>query len=107
MFNGDTGSPGTTAIFVILLVIVLVIALNLRKKIPRNEDSGDPFFRRNILNIVAEDEEGADEEGEGVDIVAEEAGEGESEEGTDEEGEGIDIVAEEDDEGESEEGEED
>jgi cbb3-type cytochrome oxidase subunit 3 len=60
--NGTSFSPGTTALMIILIAVVLVIALNLRKKIERNEDSGDLFFRRNPLRVETDNDGDSDEE---------------------------------------------
>ena len=58
-------SPVTTIVSAILLVVVLMIALNLRKKIKRNEESGNefsPWERAEKLKAPDEWEAGTDDE---------------------------------------------
>jgi hypothetical protein len=62
-------SPTTTIISAILLVVVLIIALNLRKKIKRNERGNEylPWERdaaqgNEVLGIHTDDEDDEDDE---------------------------------------------
>jgi len=58
-------SPVTTIVSAILLVVVLMIALNLRKKIKRNEESGNefsPWERAEKLKAPDEAETGSSDE---------------------------------------------
>ena len=58
-------NPVTTIVSAILLVVVLMIALNLRKKIKRNEESGNefsPWERADKLKAPEEAEAGSDDE---------------------------------------------
>jgi len=67
--ESSTFASGLTAVMAILIVVVLAVALNLRKKIERNEDSGDSFFRRNTLRIEDGEEDDNIEDAEDDDNI--------------------------------------
>ena len=55
--TGETLSPAMTALLIVVIVIALAIALNMRKKIERNEDRGGLLFTPEKLRIVPGEEE--------------------------------------------------
>ena len=67
----------------VLLVVVLVVALNLRTKISRNKDSEGGIFRPYRLNVEGEEDEDDEEGGDGYDEDDED--EGDEDEGEEDE----------------------
>ena len=79
MINLDTGETYSTAVTLIMIAVIaaaLLIALNMRKKIEKNEDRGGLLFTPEKLRIEPVEEiEAEDITGEGIDAEEDDAGE--------------------------------
>ena len=71
--TGEAYSPVLTVIMLVVIVVALGIALNMRKKIEKNEDRGGLLFTPEKLRIVSDDdgEAGSGDDAAGIDGEAE------------------------------------